>query len=54
LLKIPASQSGKISGTVTGDSTALPEFEYPIAIIMIITLITITVAKMSRRKNKLA
>jgi hypothetical protein len=52
--KIPASQSGKISGTVTGDSAAIPEFEYPIAITMIITLIAVTVAKTSTRKNKLA
>ena len=54
LHKIPASQSGRISGTVTGDPAAIPEFEYPIAITMIITLIAVTLAKTSRRKNKLA
>ena len=50
--KIPEAQSGKISGTITGDSTAVPEFEYPIAI-MIITVTTATVAKVLRRKNRL-
>lgn len=52
--KIPSTQSGKISGTVTGDSNAIPEFEYPIAIMMIITLIAVTLAKTSKRENKCA
>jgi hypothetical protein len=51
LTKIPAAQSGSISGTVTGDANPIPEFEYPIAIMMIITL-TGVAAKLSTRKIK--
>jgi hypothetical protein len=52
LTKIPAAQSGSISGTVTGDANPIPEFEYPIAIMMIITLAGVAVAKLSARKIK--
>jgi len=52
LQKIPAAQSGKISGTVTGDTNPIPEFEYPIAIMMVITLVAVAVAKTSERKTK--
>ncbi len=54
LTKIPPEQSGTISGTVTGDANPIPEFEYPIAIMMIITLIAVTVAETSNRKCKYA
>jgi hypothetical protein len=50
--KIPAVQSGRISGTVTGDTNPIPEFGYPIAIMMIITLITVFAAKSITRKTK--
>jgi hypothetical protein len=50
--RIPAAQSGKISGTVTGDTNPIPEFEYPIAIMMVITLVAVAVAKTSKRKTK--
>jgi hypothetical protein len=52
LTKIPTAQSGSISGTVTGDANPIPEFEYPIAIMMIITLAGVAVAKLSTRKIK--
>jgi hypothetical protein len=52
LTKIPTAQSGSISGTVTGDVNPIPEFEYPIAIMMIITLAGVAVAKLSTRKIK--
>jgi hypothetical protein len=52
LTKIPAAQSGSLSGTVTGDANPIPEFEYPIAIMMIITLAGVAVAKLSTRKIK--
>jgi hypothetical protein len=52
LTKIPTAQSGRISGTVTGDANPIPEFEYPIAIMMIITLIAVALAKTSTRKIK--
>jgi hypothetical protein len=50
--KIPAVQSGRISGTVTGDENPIPEFAYPIAIMMIITLVTVFVARSMSRKTK--
>jgi hypothetical protein len=52
LTKIPTAQSGSISGTVTGDANPIPELEYPIAIMMIITLAGVAVAKLSTRKIK--
>ena len=52
LTQIPAAQSGSISGTVSGDTNPIPEFEYPIAIMMIITLVAVAVAKTSKRKTK--
>ena len=52
LTKIPAAQSGSLSGTVTGDANPIPEFEYPIAIMMIITLVGVAVAKLSTRRTK--
>lgn len=52
LTKIPTAQSGSISGTVTGDANPIPEFEYPIAIMMIITVVGVAAAKLSTRKIK--
>jgi hypothetical protein len=52
LTKIPTAQSGRISGTVSGDANPIPEFEYPIAIMMMITLIAVALAKTSTRKIK--
>jgi hypothetical protein len=52
LNQIPAAQSGSISGTISGDTNPIPEFEYPIAIMMVITLVAVAVAKTSDRKTK--
>jgi hypothetical protein len=52
LTKIPTEQSGAISGTVTGDANPIPEFEYPIAIMLVLTLVAVAVARMSDRRIK--
>jgi hypothetical protein len=52
LTKIPPAQSGSISGTVTGDANPLPEFEYPIAIMLVLTLVAVVAARMSDRRIK--
>jgi hypothetical protein len=42
LPKIPPAQSGRISGTVQGDSDPIPEFQYPIAIFLVaVTMVAI-------------
>jgi Carboxypeptidase regulatory-like domain len=52
LTKIPPAPSGSISGTVTGDVTPINELEYPIAVMVIITLAGVAAAKLSTRKIK--
>jgi large repetitive protein len=52
LTKIPAAQSGRLYGTVTGGMNPIPEFEYPIAIMLVITLAGVALAKLSTRKIK--
>jgi hypothetical protein len=52
LTKIPLEQSGAISGTVTGDANPIPEFEYPIAIMLVLTLVAVAVARISDRRTK--
>jgi hypothetical protein len=53
LQTIPASQSGRISGTVNGDSNPItPEFRYPLAMMLIATLVAVAIAKSSSRKTK--
>jgi hypothetical protein len=52
LTKIPPAQSGAISGTVTGDANPIPEFEYPIAIMLVLTLVAVAVARISDRRTK--
>ena len=52
LQQIPLAQSGRISGTVTGDSNPIPEFQYPIAVMLFVTLITVAAAKSYRHKIK--
>lgn len=39
LSRIPSSQSGTITGTVTGASGAIPEFQYPTAVALSLTLV---------------
>lgn len=50
LSKIASAQSGKISGTITGDENPIPEFQYPIAVMLIVTLIAVVIAKSSMQK----
>jgi hypothetical protein len=50
LSKISSAQSGKISGTITGDENPIPEFQYPIAVMLIVTLIAVVIAKSSIQK----
>lgn len=45
LSKIPLGQSGRISGTVQGDVNPIPEFQYPTAILLFVTIIAIIFAK---------
>jgi hypothetical protein len=52
LTKIPPAQSGTISGTVTGDANPIPEFEYPIAIMLVLTLVAVAVARKSDHRTK--
>ena len=52
LQQIPPTQSGSISGTVTGDSNPIPEFQYPIAMVLTVTLIAVAAAKSYRFKIK--
>ncbi len=54
LQTIPASQSGRISGTVNGDSNPItPEFQYPLAMILIATLAAFAIARSSSRKTNI-
>ena len=48
---IPPAQSGKISGTVQGDPNAIPEFQYPI-VVVVVTLIAALLAKSFNGKMK--
>jgi len=46
-------QSGRISGTVTGDANPItPEFQYPIAMMLVATLAVVAIAKSASRKDK--
>lgn len=49
LASIPPAQSGRISGTVTGDENPIPEFQYPIAVMLVLTLVAVVIAKSSAR-----
>lgn len=52
LSKIPPVQSGRISGTVTGDESPIPEFQYPIAVMLVVTLIAVAIVKSSASNAK--
>ncbi len=53
LQAIPPAQSGRISGTVTGDANPItPEFQYPIAMMLVATLAAVAIAKSASRKDK--
>lgn len=51
--KIPASQSGTITGTVTGAPNPIPEFEYPMAVALSLTLVAAVVGKLFLRTKRL-
>jgi hypothetical protein len=49
---IPPAQSGRISGTVTGDSNAIPEFQYPVAMLLAATSIAVVIMKSLDKRTK--
>jgi hypothetical protein len=52
LTQIPPSQSGSISGTVMGDSNPIPEFQYPIVVMLFITLVAVAISRSRKPKTK--
>jgi hypothetical protein len=46
LSRIPSSQSGTITGTVTGASGAIPEFQYPTAVALSLTLVAAVASRL--------
>ncbi len=51
LQQIPTSQSGSISGTVNGDANAIPEFPYPVALMLFATLVSVAIARSYKTKK---
>jgi hypothetical protein len=45
LQSIPSAQSGRISGTVNGDANPIPEFQYPIMVMLVMTLVAVAIVK---------
>jgi hypothetical protein len=52
LPKLPTEQSGIISGTVQGEPNPIPEFQYPIAMLFVATLLALVLAKSFNSKAK--
>jgi hypothetical protein len=52
LSKIPAAQSGTITGTVTGAPGAIPEFQTPIAVILSLTLVAVAAGRLLSRTKR--
>jgi hypothetical protein len=52
LQSIPSAQSGRISGSVTGATNPIPEFQCPTAMLLVATLAVVIIAKSSNRKIK--
>lgn len=52
LSKIPAGQSGTITGTVTGAPGAIPEFQTPIAVILSLTLVAVAAGRLLSRTKR--
>jgi len=52
LLRIPPEQSGRISGTVQGDENPIPEFQYPIALLLVVTLVAVALTKLFNVKAR--
>jgi hypothetical protein len=53
LSRIPPAQSGTITGTVTGAPGAIPEFQYPIAVALSLTLVAAAVGRLFLRTKRL-
>lgn len=51
LQQIPTSQSGSISGTVNGDANAIPEFPYPVALMLFVTLASVAIVRSYKTKK---
>jgi len=52
LSKIPAEQSGTITGTVTGAPGAVPEFQTPIAVALSLTLVAVAAGRLLSRTKR--
>lgn len=52
LLRIPPEESGRISGTVQGDENPIPEFQYPIALLLVVTLVAVALTKLFNVKAR--
>jgi len=52
LLRIPPEQSGRISGTVQGEENPIPEFQYPIALLLVVTLVAVALTKLFNVKAR--
>ncbi len=54
LSKIPPEQSGSIAGIVTGEPGAIPEFQYPIAAVVIAAVTTLALVKSLKKSRRTA
>ena len=52
LSKLPTAQSGTITGTVTGAPNAIPEFQYPVAVALSVTLVAVAAARLFLRTKR--
>jgi hypothetical protein len=52
LSRIPAAQSGSISGAVQGDENPIPESQYPIALLLVVTLVAVALTKLFNVKAR--
>jgi hypothetical protein len=50
---LPPQQSGTITGTVTGAPNPIPEFEYPVAVALFVTLVAVVATKLVMRTKRL-
>ena len=52
LSKLPPAQSGTITGTVIGAPNAIPEFQYPVAVALSVTLVAVAAARLFLRTKR--
>jgi len=52
LPELPPELSGRISGTVQGDANPIPEFQYPFAILLIVTSVAVVLVKLINGKAR--